>query len=99
MSLSADDHCSVIPSRRVVSVASPERPVKSVGAAVAISCANLLFLDGVKQVPRTIELISKWGEQPDYAKARSESRDSTWTYSEGRARKRQSNRAAQPILR
>src|SRR5437660_2657992 len=45
------------------------------------------------------EPIAKRGEQPEYAKARSESRDSTKTYSEGRARTRQSNRAAQPFLR
>src|SRR5262249_26187315 len=36
---------------------------------------------------------------PECAKARSETRDSTWTYSEGRARTRQSNRDAQLILR
>ena len=42
--------------------------------------------------------LSKWGEQPECAMARSEFRDSTWRYSEGRARKRQSNQAAQCIL-
>src|SRR5438445_13780888 len=51
------------------------------------------------QLVRALEPISKWGEQLEYAKARSEARDSRWTYSEGRARKRQSNRAVQPILR
>ena len=55
------------------------------------------------------EFVKWWGdmgpaarqncrERPEYAKARSETRDSTWTYSEGRARTRQSNRAAQAIL-
>jgi len=38
-------------------------------------------------------------ERPECAQARSEPRDSKWTYSEGRARTRQSNRVAQLVLR
>src|SRR5436190_10048522 len=53
----------------------------------------------IRILSRTVERISKSGEQPEYAKARSEPRDSTQRYSERRARIRQSNRAAQPILR
>jgi hypothetical protein len=49
---------------------------------------TLAATEATQQPTLVLERISKSGERSDGAKARSEPRDSTYRYSEGRARKR-----------
>src|SRR5687767_7087547 len=60
---------------------------------IVVACArgvNHARVSVSRSRARTSEPNSKSGERSECAKARSEVRDSTWTYSEDRARKRQS---------